>query len=114
MMQSSAIKIGARTYAIACLSDDDFDQILALKGVYDDDVKSFIDYDEQLIVVRERLQADHRRELITHELVHAALDDAGCPQDERSEQIIAALSPRLNDMIMNGLIIVLKETCSHV
>lgn len=110
-MQSSAIRVGARTYAVASLSDDDFDVLLAQKGVHDDDVKSFIDYDEQLVAVRERLRLDHRRELVVHELCHAAAADAGIKQDERSEEIIAMLAPRLNSMLANGLAAVLREVC---
>src|ERR1035438_9391749 len=98
MMQSSAIRMGARTWAIACLSDEDFDVLLAQKGVYDLDIKSFVDYYEQLVAVRSRLRPDHRQELVVHELVHVALEDAGVVQDERSEQVIAALAPRLNGM----------------
>lgn len=111
MTQSSAIKVGARMYAVACLDDDDFDVLLDQHGVIDDDVKSFIDYDEQLIAVRQRLQLDHRHELIIHELIHAAAADAGMSQDDRSEAVIAALAPRLNAML-TGLITVLRDV-SH-
>lgn len=111
-MLSSAIKMGARTYAVVCLSDDDFDTLLAQKRVYDSEVKSFIDYDEQFVAVRQRLLPDHRRELVIHELIHAAAMDAGIVQDDRSEEIIAALAPRLNGMLLSGLNAVLRETCA--
>ena len=101
--------MGARTYAIACLTDEDFDLILAQRAVHDGDIKSFIDYDEQLIVVRSRLQPDHRRELIVHELIHAAAADAGLQQNDITEGLIAALAPRLSVMLVDGLNDVLDE-----
>ena len=108
MMSSSAIKIGARTYAIASLSDEDFDVLLSRKIEPDGDIKSFIDYDEQLIVVRGRLRPDHKRELIIHELIHACVEDAGLQQEEGFIRSIAA---RLNSLIDENLFDVLREVC---
>lgn len=110
-MLSSAIKVGARTYAVACIDDVDFDLLLAQRGIIDGDVKSFIDYDEQLVVVRARLTTDHRRELIVHELIHAALADSGAEQGEASERLVSVLAPRMSEMLA-GLNDVLKDTCS--
>jgi hypothetical protein len=93
------------------LDDGDFDVVLAQRGVHDASVKSFIDYDEQLIGVRARLCSDHRRELIVHELVHAMVEDAGIVQDDRVEQIVTAMAPRLNSLLDGGLLSVLRETC---
>lgn len=90
------------------MSDKDFDLLLAQKNVKDDDIKSFIDYDEQLIVFRSRLMPDHCRELILHELLHAMLIDSTSIQDEYTEQFISKLAPRLVGAL-NAIQIVFKE-----
>jgi Zn-dependent peptidase ImmA (M78 family) len=109
MMRSSAIKVGARTYAIACLEDEEFELLLAQKGIHNESIKSFIDYDEQLIVLRNRLHPEHIRELILHELIHACLEDSGVTQDEIVEQFVSVLAPRLNDLLINKLENVISE-----
>lgn len=105
--------MGARTYAIAGLNDEEFDLLLAQKGVFDDEVKSFIDYDEQLIVVRNRLSPDHRSELVIHELIHACIEDSGMQQDERIEAFVTALSPRINSLFAEGLASVMREVHTY-
>lgn len=94
-MKSSAIKIGNRTYSIASIDDESFDLFLAQRGVIDDQIKSLVDYDDQLILVREKLQKDHKKELILHEILHSCIEDAGVQQDENIENFIRILSPRL-------------------
>lgn len=95
-MQSSFIRIGARTYSVALLDDADFDLLLAQQEVIDSEIKSFIDYDEQLIIVRARLCDDHKRELVLHELIHACLEDSGACQNEVTEAFVSVMAPRLN------------------
>ncbi len=98
-MKSSSIKIGNRTYSIASIDDESFDSLLLRKGISDDEIKSFIDYDDQLILVREKLQKDHRQELILHEILHSCIEDSGIVQDEFVENFIRILSPRLIGLI---------------
>jgi hypothetical protein len=94
-MKSSAIKVGNRVYSIASVDDATFDLVLSQKGVQDPEIKSFIDYDDQLILVRDRLQSDHKKELLLHELLHSCMEDSGMVQDEFVENFIKVLSPRL-------------------
>jgi len=93
-MKSSAIKIGNRIYSIASVDDESFDLFLSQRGVTDEEIKSLIDYDDQIILVREKLQRDHKKELILHEIIHSCIEDAGLPQDEVAENFIRVLSPR--------------------
>lgn len=95
----SNIKIGNRTYSIISADDEYFDLHLLQKGVVDDDIKSFIDYDDQTILVRKKLQKDHKRELILHEILHSCIEDSGTNQDEIVEKFIRILSPRLIGLI---------------
>lgn len=106
-MKSSAIKVGARTYSIATVDEQTFDAVLHQRGVDDPDVKSFVDYDDQVILVRDRLTREHRRELVLHELIHACIEDAGL-NDESTERFVSVLAPRLNQLI-EGLNVVLDE-----
>ena len=108
-MQSTAIKVGNRTFSIALLNDVDFDQILFCHGVNDKDIKSFVDYDDQIIIVRNKLQADHRQELILHELIHVCLGDVGISETEQMEQYTSILAPRLSCLLSSGLFDVLEE-----
>lgn len=104
-LKSSDIKIGNRTYSLISIERDTFDQLLASKRVYDEDVKSFVDYDEQIIVVREELTVEHKRELLLHEIIHACIADSGV-DNEHVEQFVSLLSPRLACIIdkLNNLI----------
>ena len=107
-MQSSSIKVGNRTYAIALVNDNDFDALLSNLNQLDYDVKSFVDYDEQLIVVRSRLRPDHQRELIVHEVLHACIEDSGTMIDrELIESVVSLMAPRLSTLI-EDLVTVLK------
>lgn len=99
-MKSSAIKVGNRIYSIVGLDDELFDIVLAQHRVYDNGIKSFIDYDEQMVIVRNRLQPDHQQELIIHELIHACIEDSGVEQDEK---FVAVLAPRLSSLLSSGL-----------
>lgn len=102
-MKLLSILVGNRNYNIASLNDEDFDNILFKKDAYDPQVKSFIDYDDQLICVRERLKSDHKQELILHELLHACAEDAGIDQDEKFELFVKSFSPRLSSLLSCGL-----------
>lgn len=102
-MKSSSILVGNRSYDVVSLNDEDFDQILFKKDAYDPQVKSFIDYDDQLICVREKLKPDHKQELVLHELLHACADDAGIDQDEKFESFVRSFSPRLSSLLSCGL-----------
>ena len=102
-MMSSSILVGNRSYDIVSLNDEEFDQILFKKDAYDPQVKSFVDYDDQLICVRERLKPDHKQELVLHELLHACADDAGIDQDEKFESFVRSFSPRLSSLLSCGL-----------
>ena len=91
--------MGNRIYSIASVDDPTFDLVLSQKGVRDPEIKSFIDYDDQIILVRDRLQDDHKKELILHEVLHSCLEDSGMVQDEIVENFIRILSPRLTGII---------------
>ena len=98
------ILIGNRQYSVSLLDDHDF--VIYLQQCNCDidainDVKSFIDYDDQVICVREKLKNDHRQELILHELLHACLEDSGIIQNDATESFIRALSPRLSSLLSN-------------
>lgn len=104
------ILVGNRVYNIDSVDDSRFDASLLARGVSQEDVpgvKSFIDYDNQVILVRSRLQRDHRRELVTHELLHACLEDSGAVQTDEHEKFVRALAPRLHQLIDANLMQVL-------
>jgi hypothetical protein len=97
---TSEIKIGARTFTIASVDDQKFDALLGRACIEPDDViKSFVDYDNQLIVVRHRLPGDYKRELVLHEIIHVCLEDSGFAQDDVVEQFVSILSPRLAQIV---------------
>lgn len=103
--KSATVIVGARSYDIAVLDYEAFTHELASRSVTNEFIKSFIDYDDQLVVVNDSLKSDHKRELIIHELLHACLEDSGAEiNDKISEQLIRALSPRLNQLLSAGLI----------
>ena len=108
-MRSTTIKIGNRTYSIASLCDNEFDQLLSCHGICDEDIKSFVNYDDQIIVVRERLSLEHKQELVLHELIHACLNDVGLRQSEEVEQFVSILTPRLSCLLSSNLMNVLDE-----
>lgn len=108
-MKSSIIKVGNRTYSIASVDDAFFDSLLSQKGISDAEIKSFIDYDDQLILVREKLKKDHKRELILHEILHSCIEDSGIIQDEIVENFIRVLSPRLISLV-EDIPVVLNES----
>lgn len=103
--------MGNRTYTLTTLSDDDFHHLLTSLTSEDDvsDVKSFIDYDDQLICVRDRLKPDHKQELFVHELIHACAEDAGVTQDDKTESIIRAFAPRISTLMSEGLLDVIAD-----
>lgn len=100
-MQLNHIKIGARNYQIKFVDDHTFYDFLLKKSNDKNyfNAKSFIDYDEQIIVIRDSLQEDHKQELLLHELLHACVEDAGFIQDFEVEKFISALAPRLNQLL---------------
>lgn len=105
-MKETHVKVGNRRYNVRSLDDETFDTTLANYGVYDESVKSFIHYDEQLIVIRDRLSAEHKQELIIHELIHACIEDTGT---EQSEEFVSVLAPRLSALMSAGLHKVIKK-----
>lgn len=108
-----SIKVGARKYDIALVEQDSFLHELSSRGVTNDSVKSFIDYDDQLIVINDSLKEDHKRELLIHELLHACLEDTGSDIDpEIAEKLIACMSPRLNQLLDGQLIQILHRLFS--
>lgn len=111
-MQSSCIKIGSRTYSVASIDDQSFDLVLQQRNIDDTEIKSFVDYDDQVVLVRERLHDDHKRELILHELLHVCFQDSGV-DDQSLENFIAILSPRLVQ-IVNELPALLKRVSRPV
>lgn len=101
-MNYQSIKIGARTYKIMIVVNELFEQLLAERNVSENefcDIKSFIDYDSQVIAIRSILSKEHQRELLIHELLHAWIDDSGIVQDEHAERFISVLAPRINDSV---------------
>lgn len=107
MMHSSAIKIGSRTYSIASVDDSTFDAIINKHIASVDEAKSFVDYDDQIIIVRAKLCNDHKRELLLHEILHACIEDSGV-HDEAIERFISILSPRLVSLL-ETLPVILNE-----
>lgn len=104
MQLSKQIKVGARSYSVVILDNEKFEYLLEKRNCHDSSVKSFIDYDDQLICVREALHADHKRELILHELLHACVEDSGVNlSDEICEIFIRALAPRLSSLLASDL-----------
>lgn len=100
MQRSTSISVGARRYQIRLLPDAEFDELLASSGQPDvTGIKAFTCYDSQLIAIRDRMQPDHKRELLIHELVHAAIEDSGFVQDERTEALVSAIAPRLSALL---------------
>lgn len=96
------IKVGNRQYQIVSLNEKEFNARLEALEVSLSDIrqaKSFIDYDEQVICVRKSLKADHKQELVLHELLHACLEDAGIEQSDATEAFIRVLSPRLSSLM---------------
>ena len=96
------IKVGNRQYQIASLDEKEFKSKLEALEVSPSDIrqaKSFIDYDDQVICVRKSLKADHKQELVLHELLHACLEDAGVEQSDATETFIRVLSPRLSALM---------------
>lgn len=102
-MKLENIFVGNRNYQIFSLNDEDFDSILFKKNLHNSEIKSFIDYDEQVICVRNKLKIDHRQELILHELLHACAEDSGFDQDEKFELFIRSFAPRLSSLLSSGL-----------
>lgn len=97
---SCNIKIGSRVYSIISVDDDSFETYLCkLDLVENKDIKSFIDYDEQLVLIRQRLKRDHKRELVLHEIIHACLEDSGASQMIDVEHFVSILSPRLIQIV---------------
>jgi len=102
-MQSTCIKIGSRKYDIAIVDDETFDISIAERHQQDNEnlIKSFVDYDDQIIMVRGSLHADLKRELVIHEILHACFEDSGViDQDEKYESLIRILSPRISSLII--------------
>jgi hypothetical protein len=100
MQRSASTSVGALRYQIRLLPDDEFDALLSQCGhAPDDGVRAFTCYESQLIAIRDRLQPDRKRELLIHELTHAAIEDSGFIQDERTEALISAIAPRLSALL---------------
>lgn len=99
---SNSVDVGSRTYDIKFVDDKTFVETLQSYNVADDDlnnIKSFINYDVQLIMVRASLKSDHKRELIFHELLHAFIEDSGIQLDKDViEQFVSALAPRMTQL----------------
>ena len=110
-MKSSFIKIGARNYSIAILDDDAFNVALSKRTNDCDDAKSFVDYDDQIILVRGNLSYEHKKELIVHELLHACLEDSGSMHGEIEEKMISALAPRLNEFFDRKFFKKISQLC---
>ena len=101
-MTSKSIQVGSRTYVVKLVDDKTFVETLRSYGTTDNEligIKSFINYDEQLIMINDRLAADHKRELIFHELLHAFIEDSGVQLDRvLIEQFVSALAPRMTQL----------------
>jgi len=89
------VQIGAKHYSIVECDSDHFELLLEELGANNHEARSFIAYDQQLIVVRSELHQDTKKEYIIHELLHAMLDDAGLSEDVEVEHFVKALAPRL-------------------
>jgi Zn-dependent peptidase ImmA (M78 family) len=106
MKELDIIQIGNREFAIVQTDDEVFDHYLLKAGVELNDlrdIKSFVDYDENMILIRKRLDENHKRELLIHELLHASLEVQCIPQDESTEKFITMISPRVYELFKNGL-----------
>ena len=111
MKKTKSINIGSRKYEIILADDELFFSFLSKKNQSDfEEAKSFVDYDDQVIFIRDALKSDFKRELLIHELMHACLEDSGIIlQDEVCEAFIKAISPRLNGLLSNNLVNLLKD-----
>lgn len=103
------IKIGSRVYSVkVCESHGDFEHMLHERGENDvTSIKSFVSYDESLIVVRPGMSSDVQNERVVHELLHAAIENSGLLNvDEQSqpfiEKIVSALTPRLMSLVKDN------------
>lgn len=104
-MCNKQIKVGARQYEVFYFDNLEFNALLLKLGASEDEIikaRSFIDYDSQHIVIRNQLRDDHKKELLIHELLHACLEDAGVTQDFEAEKFISAISPRLNQLLIDN------------
>lgn len=103
-MLSSSIKIGSRLYSVGIIDDESLDVFLSQKYQTEDvEIKSLIDYDDQIILVKNSLGALRKEELVVHEILHACLEDSGYDQSEASENIITCMAPRLASIIRSQL-----------
>lgn len=103
------LKIGSKKYSVRIsFSHADFERELAERGC--DDVRtarSFVSYEESLIVVRPGMSHDVQRERIVHEAIHAAVEDSGLIEhDEENtrsiETVVSALAPRLVSLVIDN------------
>jgi hypothetical protein len=77
------------------------------RGVFKDieKIRSFVSYEESLIVLRPGFSTDTIRERILHESLHACIEDSGLLDDLDQlavEKIICALSPRLMSFVQSN------------
>ncbi|MFZ7333626.1 ImmA/IrrE family metallo-endopeptidase [Streptococcus pluranimalium] len=87
------IKVGAMTYKIIeqeyfKASDDDRN----LWGLYD--------YEQQIIYIRESLSDQRKRQVLTHELTHVMLHEAG--YKEQDEELVERFSIVLNQVLIDN------------
>lgn len=108
-MRLSTIKIGNKSYSIGIVDVETFNVYLSQKNIFDNDVKSFIDYDEQIILIKNSYSKEYIHELLIHELLHACFTDSGFEQDEMAEKLISVLSPRIACLLADNEICKLQN-----
>jgi len=98
---------------VVAVDDESFDSVVA-KGCDDpSSVKSVISYDDDVIIVRNRLTYDHKRELVLHELIHACLEDSGVAEQlPEAETFVKVLAPRLIQLLDQELVNLLDDVAS--
>lgn len=101
-MQSKTIKVGNRRYSVAVVDIETFNLYLHQKNIFDADVKSFVDYDEQIILIKDSLSTELKQELLIHEILHACLADSGIMMDDEAEKFVTMISPRVSALISDN------------
>ena len=95
------LKIGSKMWSLRVVPSQQFDAILLSHDQPASDKLGFIDYHLQTMIVRGDCHPDARAEAVIHEILHAALADAGIasirfdPVVDLSESVVSILGARL-------------------
>ncbi len=98
----ATLRIGATTWTIRC--DESFHKE-ALSFHDASSVRGICDSEAQVIYIKPGLHPDVTREVLHHEVMHAAFDVAGgpsLPDDEEEETFIRVTSPMLVQILVDN------------